>query len=181
MAIKGALAVVAFLVCMTQPGNEPTWKERFAVATEPWQDNKACGPNCLFVFLRAFGAEVDHNELVRALPRSERGVSLATLQEAAARYGVPAQTVCAAPDALTSLPLPAILHLGEGDEDHFVVLCELNEGNAIVVDGGTGRVRKMELAGLVQRWSRYALVHGEPRWVSMSRLGIYFAAAAVAF
>src|SRR5262249_31273670 len=53
--------------------------ERFALRIEPWQQENACGANCLFVFLRLHGQMVSHEEILAAMAPDERGLSLESL------------------------------------------------------------------------------------------------------
>jgi hypothetical protein len=78
--------------------------------------------------------------------------------------GVQAQVVFAKPAALQQIPLPAIALLGEGLDDHFVLLCKVQNGRASFVDGTTGRSYERDLSEFISQWSGYLLLSAGIDW-----------------
>lgn len=146
---------------------------RFAVSREPWQEGNACGANCLFVLLRLYGCAVTHEEVVSGLPRESRGSHLGALQDYAVSRGVRAEVCRATPAVLDRLPLPAIAHLGEGANDHFVVLCAVTERQVQVLDGTRGQLQWLDKGAFEHQWSGYMLLAQEPPLVELWHLGIW--------
>ena len=82
-----------------------------------------CGVNSLYLLLRLRSAEVELSNLRRILPHTEaHGLSMAEIQEASARYGVPLRGKRIGPDDVP-IDRPTIVLLKSGaNSGHFVVL-----------------------------------------------------------
>jgi len=81
-----------------------------------------CGVNCLYVLLRLDSRDVDLAELRRVIPRpDDRGLSMADLRDAAARFGVHLRGARLRREDLP-LDRPVIALLSPEDRGHFVVL-----------------------------------------------------------
>ncbi len=138
--------------------------ERFSIHLEPWQRKNCCGASCLFVLLRAYGRPVSHAEVIGAAGGGKNGISLAALRKTATSFGLDAQAVTCTPPDLDRVPLPAIAHLGEGNEQHYVLICEIAADRVRITDGTTGEVKFIRRAAFEKHWSGYLLIADDNRW-----------------
>jgi Peptidase C39 family len=136
-------------------------REKFSLLREPWQGTRACGVNCLFVFLRGHGRLLSHRELLDKIPREQRGISLAALKDFSESVGIRAEVVRAKPLALKAIPLPAIALMGEGLDNHFVVLSDARGSRLTLIDGTTGQTFDRDLSRFQSEWSGYLLIASE--------------------
>ncbi len=138
--------------------------ERLGLRMEGWQRPNACGPNCLFVFLRLQGHRITHEEVLAGVATGDQGVSLASLKAYSVASGVPAEVVFTTPAALAEVPLPAIAHVGaDGGSGHFVLVSSVAGDQVSVVDGGTGERKTIGRAAFERAWSGYLLVPAPQR------------------
>lgn len=103
----------------------------------------ACGPNALYMLLKAHGRAVTYHEVRASLKMREDGCTLLALRNAANRCGLAARVVRCPADALKRLNLPAILHFQKsvhfGDNvKHYVLLTSVSDVQIEYVDGTTG-------------------------------------------
>ncbi len=75
-----------------------------------WQEEKCCGANVLYLFLRLHGVAASHAELLREVPVGENGTSLEDLRRIARQHGLEVEVVRATPKSLSSVRFPAIAH-----------------------------------------------------------------------
>lgn len=91
-----------------------------------WRDKGDCGPIALHVLFRLLGRRSSIPEVKQAVPfDAMRGCSLADLDVAARKFGVPVEVRFVNPRDLPSLPGPYILHAKVGLQDpagHFLVV-----------------------------------------------------------
>lgn len=97
-----------------------------------------CGLACLAMVLGFHGRPETLSSLRQRVPGSTAEVTMRTLVRGAAEYGLSSRAVRARLSQLNCLKLPAVLHW---DFNHFVVLEEVTESAAIIVDPANGRER----------------------------------------
>lgn len=96
------------------------------------------GPACLCMILGYFGKEEDLVDVgIACEVDDEAGVNANQIVEAARSYGLVAEGMMVGNDALSDLPLPAILHWDFG---HFVVLEDVAEDGVHIIDPAVGRL-----------------------------------------
>lgn len=156
---------VPFFLIALLPARAPAGEEdslsRFSVVQQPWQQKGRCGPNCLVLFLQSHGGKVAPSEVLNGILLTDQGASLQTLKEQSTRDGVPAEVVRATRAALDDIPLPAIAHVGQGTQEHYVLLCEVGTDHVVVVDGNSLSVERQDRAGFEKEWSSYLLVRAD--------------------
>lgn len=150
-----------------------------------------CGAACLGSVLAYFGRRVPAEELREACGVNRDGASAADIVMAARRYGLSVTGWRKEPDALTDLPLPAILHW---EFNHFVVLEGCRRGRWYINDPANGRRSVSSEAfddaftGIVlvpeptsefrRGGQRHGIVHRLWPWLADSRGPLAFAAIA---
>lgn len=137
---------------------------QFGVEKQAWQFENRCGSNCLYIFLQFHGCPVAHEDLAAYCPIGAKGISLQALKELTTERGLRAQVVKTTPEGLGVIELPAIALLGEGRENHFILLCEVREETITFVDGSTGVVDEMDRKIFHKNWSGFLLVKGRDPW-----------------
>lgn len=149
--------------------------ERFSVSQEDWQQDKLCGVNCLCVFLRSHGSEVSHRHLLESSRPwlDNNGISMGALRELAREHGVNARVVRAAPEQLQHVPFPAIAHLGEGFNDHYVVIQAASGNKLVLLDGTLGTSEEIDIEVFTASWSGHLLVVEAPSWRRRARVVLY--------
>ena len=130
-----------------------------------WQQGERCGPVALFFLLRAENIRVTFDEVISTIQVTEKGTSMAQLQEAAAKFGLETDVIRFIPDEFEGVPAPFIVHWqgpGEqsGGKDHFdVVLRSDLQGGGVIVDTTNCAVTTLgSLQSIAARASGYALV-----------------------
>ncbi len=132
-----------------------------------WAQPGRSGTNALYAFLQLLGTPVSYQQLASELPCDpKRGSSLADLAEAAERHGVRAKALHVAPQDLTTLETPFILHLDlldYGGSGHFVTVMRIDDpqkdGNLLVryIDGGGAGNSQMRLRDMLSTVSGFVL------------------------
>lgn len=97
-----------------------------------------CGAACLAMVLSYFGRATTVSECHDLCGAGRDGATAQSLARAARSLGLRTRAFRAEPEALRSLPLPAILHVSF---NHFVVLERLDRRYATVIDPTGGRYR----------------------------------------
>lgn len=97
-----------------------------------------CGLACLAMVSSYHGLEVDLPRLRARFATSLRGMNFADMQAISDRLGLAARGVRARLQAIGQLQLPAVLHW---NENHFVVLKEVNTNHVVIHDPGLGVVK----------------------------------------
>jgi len=144
--------------CGAQDVNRRLYLEKLGARPEKWQEFNACGPNCLFVFMRMHGVEVSHSELLSTDGDLTDGTSLEQLKQMCETRGLQARVVRATLDSLAHVQLPVIAHLDNGAERHFVVLCKIEGDEVVTVDGTHGMINRLSRDDFLAKWSGYALI-----------------------
>lgn len=112
-----------------------------------------CGLCCLAMILRYHGYYIDLPELRRHTDDARQGTTLLTLKKLAACYHLEASGQRMPPESLSHMMLPAILFW---DRKHYVVLEQINDQEAIIIDPETGR-SKWKLADFQKHYSGVAM------------------------
>lgn len=101
------------------------------------QDAMQCGVACLAMVASAFGMKYTLPFLSELCTPTSEGVSLLGISDGAKAIGLESRAYRISADALTQLPLPAILHW---NQNHFVVLHKVSHGGRrfFVADPGKG-------------------------------------------
>jgi hypothetical protein len=125
----------------------------------PYDRSPDCGAKCLYLLLSYLGDRRDFATVLAAVPRlSDRGASLADLQEAAREFGL---TTTVAQGATDRLPLPAIARLlprvASGD-GHFVLLYKVTPEEVAYIDGTTGALVRRGRTDFDGHFSGFALI-----------------------
>lgn len=100
-----------------------------------------CGAACLATVARTHGLKIPATT-IRHYARTDRhGTNVLGLLEAAQHLGFEAKGVKATPEALASIPLPAVAHVRIGDLLHYVVIHKVTERHITVADPAQGIIR----------------------------------------
>jgi ABC-type bacteriocin/lantibiotic exporter with double-glycine peptidase domain len=121
-----------------------------------------CGPNCLYLLLRAGGIAVSYSDVENRVEFQEGGTSILALRQAAQYFGLPGIVRKCGMESLKSLRLPVIVHIRDHFKlndvtNHFVVLQAVGENNVTVIDGTTGLVEDVTKTKFEKSWSGYVL------------------------
>lgn len=99
-------------------------------------DSMDCGPTCLKMVAKYYGSSISSETLRAKTQVGKEGVSLLGILEAAESIGFRTRPVKIDYVTLTNeARLPAILHW---NQNHFVVLCEVNKNKLLVADPAKG-------------------------------------------
>ena len=142
-----------------------------------WQTGKKCGPVALYFLLRSHGRSVNLDEVIASVPISEKGSSLADLQEAAAHFGLKTRVVKVVPEELSSLPKPHIIHWATGGNDgtggHFDLVVREYKSTEFpseyeIIDTTSCIAQTVSAKNMGPRLSGYALIvdPSSNRWYS---------------
>ena len=107
-------------------------KEKIILSSEAAE----CGLACLAMIANVLGHGCSLAELRQKFSTSLKGVSVASLIEAARSLGLQSRALRLEIEEVRLLRLPCILHW---DLNHFVVLAEVNRGSVVVNDPAVGR------------------------------------------
>ncbi|MBL8890070.1 MAG: DUF1573 domain-containing protein [Planctomycetaceae bacterium] len=128
------------------------------------QSEFTCGRDCLFIWLGLNNISVDQETLSGVVSVGASGSSLHELQLAATQFGLPSEVVDFGGGGLSTLPLPAIVHVQIPNQElggHFVVLVNRSLGRVFVIDPDLPKVVAMDEAELALIATGYALVSRE--------------------
>lgn len=124
-----------------------------------------CGPNALYMLLRAHGRPVLADGFFREIQPGVQGLSLAELRDASTRYGLPAEVRCCTYKELISgctFPLVALLQPGQGmdhhSSGHYVLVLDADLEGVTLVDGTSGEQDYLPRAGFCRSWKGYIVV-----------------------
>jgi hypothetical protein len=151
-------------------------------ACPPDPADSLCGPRCLYAMLRLSGKTVSLEQVSRAFGPCDGGCSLLELHDCASRFGMRTTVVRGGADSIGSLPLPAIVHVGEGRTmGHFLVLAEVDGSEYTVIDGTSGELA-VQQGEFLRHWSGYALIatNGPARGLTLALSALLGAAAPLA-
>ena len=101
-----------------------------------------CGPNSLYMFLLLSGVPDVNYETLTQVPKSEVGMTLSAICNAARHCGVNAEIRQYNLNDIASLPLPAIMMFHSGQNSplpyHYSVLYKVDAHRIYFIDGTTG-------------------------------------------
>jgi hypothetical protein len=131
-----------------------------------------CGPNSLYVFLLLSGVPDVNYEKLTQVPKSEVGMSLSAICNAARHYGVNAEIRQYDLTDIASLPLPAILVFHSGPNSpspcHFSVLYKVDARRIYFIDGTTGKKEwLLRSPRLSTWWTGIAMTERRSVWGSV--------------
>lgn len=141
----------------------PTVPRDGAMPSQEWREPFNCGPNSLYVFLKARGYQVDYDDLLRSIPFREVGCSLQDLSDEATHRGLSTRVIRLDPRELVRQELPLIVHLESNRSvaGHFEVLLAANDRAVTLLEPSTALVRDVDLATFQMQWTSYALVEAK--------------------
>jgi hypothetical protein len=156
-----------------------------------WQEPVLCGPNSLYVLLRLCDIQADRERVMKLVPVTPSGSTLADLSRAATALGLSHEVRKVSQSELFRLPPPFLVHEDVRSSDaevkdsgHFFVIVRFKDNGQIgVIDGVSGVYQFVEAARFDRSFSGYVLLPrvkflGIPtRWVWSV---IYVLAASVA-
>ncbi len=156
------LHTLLFAVIVLTTGCERSSDQRIAMggADAIRQSRRnTCGPAALAMLLMHQGRPTTEGELALLMAPGPDGVTLSTLLETSAAFGVPLEAWRLRLDTLRLIRTPAILWV---DGDHFVVFDSVTSAGAHLRDPSAGRV-VVPLERLRVRWDgTAAVVAGSP-------------------
>lgn len=127
-----------------------------------------CGPNSLYLLLKLKGILVNYEDLVKQIPVTPQGCSLAELRDVGESRGLTCEVRKLTLKELDLLQPPYILHINTpaegaqqstGARDHFVVVTRREPGGALVgVDPSSGNRSTWSKAYLSRNFSGYVLM-----------------------
>jgi hypothetical protein len=131
-----------------------------------------CGPNALYMFLRAHDLPVLADGFFREVEPGDQGLSLAQLRDASTRYGLPAEIRrCTYQELLSAVPFPLVVLLQPGFDDdqqqhagHYVLVLAANSEGVSLVDGTSGELIQLARHRFCRKWKGYVLVEAEGRF-----------------
>lgn len=118
------------------------------------QASTECGLACVAMVMGAHGRNSTPRELRRIVEPGRDGLNLAQLAQLGESQGMDVKGLKGTIDALSELPLPAILHW---EESHYVVLERIAKDSYTIVDPAAGR-RKISREELAEKWTGRLLV-----------------------
>ena len=122
-------------------------------------DTTDCGPACLATVLSHWSRFEPLYRLRELAGTSQNGTSMGGLVRAAAALNLDAKAYEAELDDLSGLGLPLILHW---EHNHYVVLAELTDKHAVLLDPASGR-RRVPLSEVKEKWTGNVLwLHPQP-------------------
>lgn len=161
-----------------------------------WQEPVACGPNALFVLLRLCGLNVTRDHVLKLVPVTDRGATLADISQAATALGLRHRVKKVSQNELFRLQPPILVHetvrstdSGDRDSGHFFVIVRFFENGQVgVVDSVSGMYQLQGADRFDRSFSGYVLVPeltvlGIPTrwmWVLMYAMAAVVVALAVA-
>jgi len=137
----------------------------------PPAGSQMCGPNALYMFLRAHDLPVVADSFFREVEPGDQGLSLAQLRDASTRYGLPAEIRrCTYQELVGAVPFPLVVLLQPGFDDdqqhagHYVLVLDANSEGVSLVDGTSGELIHLGRHRFCRNWQGYVLVEAEGRF-----------------
>ncbi|HEY0152486.1 MAG TPA: peptidase domain-containing ABC transporter [Longimicrobium sp.] len=122
-------------------------------------DRRDCGAACLHSIARSYGHHVSIARIRQLASTDLQGTNMLGLVEGAGRLGFLARGVRATPEALATLPLPAVAHVVlPSGLHHFVVVYRVRKRHVVYMDPGDGRVHTVPHEEFRGRWSGVLLI-----------------------
>lgn len=139
-------------------------EEEYRVVDDPAVQKMrvSCGPNALYMFLRAHGVQARYEVIAAGLPMQTAGCTMLALKETAANLGLKTRVVKSDRSRIKYLRLPAILHFHNsvffGDNvQHYVLLTKVTDDGITYIDGTSGLIESITLKKLQAVSDGYAL------------------------
>jgi Peptidase C39 family len=148
----------------------PTW-----AITDPVRGSmRACGANCLFVWLRLRHVDCQLERLRDEVPVSDRGSNMADLVEVAKKYGESARVVEGSlPGFSVHVPFIARMKAVTGDLHHFVVVTRLASTDVDMIDGTSGRLVAMPRSRFSEGFTEEGIIGVGTRWQVTPGLAVW--------
>jgi ABC-type bacteriocin transporter len=118
---------------------------------------KDCGPAALATVALHHGFYVSLNRLREMVGTDLQGTDLTSLKKAAERLGFKASSGKVKPEIFDQLPLPAIAHLSDSPQDHFVVIHKITRNRVTIADPSRG-ILTLKKVEFLAEWSRKILL-----------------------
>jgi ATP-binding cassette, subfamily C, bacteriocin exporter len=116
-------------------------------------DASDCGAACLASVARGYGIAVAIARVRQYADTDARGTTALGLVRAAERLGFSAKGVRATPEALDSIPLPALVHVVRGRVQHWIVVYGVRGTRVRVMDPAVGKRLRMDRDALAREMS----------------------------
>lgn len=120
-----------------------------------------CGTLALAHLLDKNGEKSQAREISTILPETLSGHSLQDIKDIASSYGYAFDGYRIAPEALSALPLPAIVQIrgqNPGDSGHYWVLEKVHKGQLELYDAQAGRYFSQDIQDFSREWNGNVLV-----------------------
>lgn len=116
-------------------------------------DETDCGAACISMILNYYGSHIPLRKIRAAAGTDKYGTSGFGIQKAAEQFGLSCQGF-ASPNKedLENIPLPALFHLHNKSQDHYVVLCRIKKQTVFINDPAKGAYT-LSLAEFKTLWS----------------------------
>jgi hypothetical protein len=135
-----------------------------------------CGPNALYIFLKAHARPVSADRLFREVDPGDQGLSLGELRDASTRYGLSSEVRrCTYEQLVGECPLPLVALLRPGPEiggrgpGHYVLVVHADSDAITLIDATSGRQISSPRAAFCRDWKGYVVVPtgGRPSWLPL--------------
>lgn len=132
-----------------------------------------CGPNALYMLLKAHDRAISSSEFFRQVDSGDRGLSLAELRDLCARYSLPAEVRSCTYEQLLKacrLPLIALVHprldTGNLNDGHYVLVVDADADGVTLIDGTSGEEYRSTRDKFCHIWQGYVVVQvgGQTDW-----------------
>lgn len=116
-------------------------------------DETDCGAACLSTILQYYGKKVSLTKIRSEAGTDTAGTSGFGIVKGAAKFGLSCKGLAADDkDRIAEIPFPAIFHLHNNSQDHYVVLYKVRKNTVYISDPARGP-RKIPLADFRKVWS----------------------------
>ncbi|TLP82358.1 peptidase domain-containing ABC transporter [Maribacter sp. ACAM166] len=127
-------------------------------------DSWDCGPTSLKIIAQHFGNKIDIEKIRREIDFERIGVSLNSLESAAAKIGFDHHSIMVTFDDLKNkAPLPCICHW---EQNHFLVVYKIKKDKVFVSDPGKGKYT-LSIKEFLQDWSTNSQKGDEAEGIAM--------------
>ena len=151
---------------------------RFAPVTVRWPPQAVmCGPNALYMLLKAHDRPVPANRFFQEIDPGDQGLSLSELHDASGRYGLPSVIrLCTYEQLCRRCPFPvvALLHpkayLGSHGAGHYVLVIDADSEAVTLIDGTSGKENRCAPGEFCRDWHGYVIVPavGQTSWLPLA-------------
>jgi len=168
-AFTVAIWVLSALVGPLDPADSEAFRARFreVAPLEARRPREAvmCGPNVLYLFLRAHNQSVVADRFFREVEPSDYGLALTELRDASTRNGLRAEIRrCTYAELISrcTFPLVALLATRRGSDQekdgHYVLVLDADTKGVTVVDGTSGEQNYLCREKFCRQWKGYVIV-----------------------